>query len=148
MDESGVDDTLCRQYGRALRGEEVPGEISGKKSNRISIIAARRQNKTIAPLRFEGYCNTEVVNVWAAKCLAPCLKPGDVLICDNASFHKASQMKNIVERKGARLLPLPTYSPDLNPIEQYWAISKARIRKYRQSGQPLEEILDEVLCMS
>lgn len=148
MDESGVDDTLYRQYGRAPRGEEVPGEISGRRTNRISVIAALNQNKTIAPLRFEGYCDTEVVNVWAEECLAPCLKPGQVVICDNASFHKASRMKEIVENKKARLLPLPTYSPDLNPIEQYWAITKARVRKYRKPAQPLEEILDEVLLMS
>lgn len=148
MDESGVDDTLHRQYGRAKRGVEVPGEISGRRTNRISIIAAFNQNKLIAPLRFEGYCDTELVNVWAKECLSPCLKAGQVVICDNASFHKASRMKEIVESKGARLLPLPTYSPDLNPIEQYWGISKARIRKYRHPEQPLTDILDEVLCMT
>ena len=147
MDESGVDETLHRQYGRSLRGEEVKGEVSGKRVNRISVIAVKSQGRLIAPLRFEGYCDTTVVNTWAKHCLLPCLKPGQVVIWDNASFHKASRLPEIVARQGARVLPLPTYSPDLNPIEQSWAIAKARIRKYRRPKQPLEDILDEVLCM-
>lgn len=148
MDESGVDDTLQRQYGRALRGEEVSGEISGKKANRISIIAALNQKQLIAPFRFEGYCDQEVVNVWAEECLVSCLQPGQVLIYDNASFHKASRLKEILEKVGVTVLPLPTYSPDLNPIENHWAVAKARIRKYRKPNQPLVEILDQVLCMT
>lgn len=148
MDESGVDETLQRQYGRAFRGKEVSGEIPGKKANRISIIAALNQRQVIAPFRFEGYCDQDVVNEWAEECLVPCLQPGQVLIYDNASFHKASRLKEILEKVGVAVLPLPTYSPDLNPIENYWAVAKARIRKYRKLGQPLAEILDQVLCMT
>lgn len=148
MDESGVDETLQRQYGRALRGEEVSGEISGKKANRISIIAALNQKQLIAPFRFEGYCDQDVVNIWAEECLLPCLHAGQVLICDNASFHKASRLKEILGKVGVTVLPLPTYSPDLNPIENHWAVAKARVRKYRKPNQPLAEILDKVLCMT
>jgi transposase len=144
IDESGVDDRLYRQYGRAPRGEQVPGNISGKKTERISLIAGLNQNQWIAPLRFDGSCNTEVVNAWAENCLAPCLKAGQVVIWDNASFHKASRMKKIVEAKGARLLPLPTYSPDLNPIENYWAVTKARLRKHKTPDIPLSEAIDFV----
>jgi len=62
VDESGIDEKLIRQYGRALRGREVPGEVSGQKANRISMIAALNQKEIKAPFRFEGYTNTEVFN--------------------------------------------------------------------------------------
>ena len=75
----------------------------------------------------------------------PSLKPGQMLICDNASFHNASQMKSLVESKDVTYLPLPPSSPDLNLIEKYWGTSKARIRKYKKPKQPLEDIADEVL---
>ncbi len=145
VDESGVDDRIYREYGRAPKGREVPGEVSGKKTERISVIAGLREKKLTAPFRFEGYCDTDVFNTWIEECLISELKTGDVVVMDNASFHKSSKTGELVESKGARLLPLPTYSPDLNPIENYWAIGKARIRKHRKPDQPLVEILDEVL---
>jgi transposase len=126
----------------------VFGEVYGRKTNRLSVIAALNQKKLIAPFRFEGYCDSEVITTWAKECLAPCLKSGQTVILDNASFHKASKIKAIVESAGCNLLYLPPYSPDLNPIEPYWGVMKARIRKRRQPNQPLEEILDEVLNVS
>jgi transposase len=144
MDESGVDDMLYRQYGRAPRGAQVYDDISGRRTNRISIIAATNQNRWVAPLRFEGYCTTEVVDAWGESCLAPCLKPGQVVILDNASFHKASRIEQIAQSKGAKLLPLPTYSPDLNPIEQRWGVTKARLRKHKTPQQSLPEAIDFV----
>ena len=145
MDESGVDDSIQREYGRALRGEEVPGEVNGKKTERLSMIAGLRLDKFTAPFRFDGYCDTIVFNTWIEECLLENLNPGDVVVLDNASFHKSAKTQELIESKGARLLPLPTYSPDLNPIENRWAIVKARIRKHRQPDQPLAEILDEAL---
>lgn len=140
-----MDERLYREYGRALRGREVPGEVSGKRMERISVIAALREKKMIAPFRFEGYCDTLVFNTWIEGCLLAELEPGDVVVLDNASFHQSPRTRELIESKGARLLPLPTYSPDLNPIENYWAIGKARIRKRRKPEQPLAEVLDEVL---
>jgi len=145
LDESGVDDTIHREYGRALRGKEVSGEVSGKKTERLSMIAGLRENKLTAPFRFNGYCDTDVFNSWVEECLLETLKPGDVVVLDNASFHQSPKTRQLIESKQARLLPLPTYSPDLNPIEHCWATVKARIRKVRKPEQPLAEIIDEVL---
>ena len=147
LDESGVDNKVYREYGRALRGREVPGEVSGKKANRLSVIAGLRKKNLTAPFRFEGYCDTDVFNTWIEECLLPELTLGDVVVLDNASFHKSSKTEELISSKGCRILFLPTYSPDLNPIENKWAIVKARIRKHREPEQPLEEILDEVLTM-
>jgi transposase len=140
-----VDDRIHREYGRAPRGREVRGEVSGKKTERLSMIASLRGKKLEAPFRFEGYCDTDVFNTWVEECLLETLQAGDTVILDNASFHTSARTRELIESKQARLLPLTTYSPDLNPIEQYWAIAKARIRKNRKPGQSLPDIIDEVL---
>lgn len=145
LDESGVDNKVHREYGRALRGREVPGEVNGKKADRISVIAGLRKKNLTAPFRFESYCDTDVFNAWIEECLLTELTSGDVVVLDNASFHTSSKTKDLIASKGCRILFLPTYSPDLNPIENQWAIIKARIRKYRQPEQSLESILDKVL---
>lgn len=144
VDESGLEESLCREYGRAPRGQKVSGERMGKKAQRLSIIAGLNQKELVAPLHFQGYCDTEVVNTWVENALMPCLKPGQTVIMDNASFHKSTRTKQLIETKGCKLLYLPTYSPDLNPIEQQWAILKARIRKLKTPQQPLEEAIAQV----
>ena len=98
-------------------------------------------------MHFEGYCDTETVNIWLEEGLLPCLSPGQTVIIDNASFHKSSKTRKLIEDKGCHLLYLPTYSPDLNPVENEWAILKARIRKHKRPGQSLEEIIEEVFRM-
>jgi len=63
-------------------------------------------------------------------------------VLDNASFHKSQKTKELIEQKGARLLYLPPYSPDLNPIENYWALLKTYVRKYNTSFDVFYTILD------
>ena len=78
---------------------------------------------------FEGTCDTILFNTWLEKVLIPNLKPGQVLILDNASFHKSKKSKELVEKAGCKMLFLPPYSPDLNPIEKCWANMKNRMRE-------------------
>ncbi len=78
---------------------------------------------------FKGYCDTEVVVAWVKKELLPRLKAGQTVIWDNASFHKSPRLKELIEGAGCELLFLPPYSPDLNPIEQFWSWLKAWIRR-------------------
>lgn len=144
IDESGIEESLCREYGRAQRGQKVLGERMGKKAQRLSIIAGLNQKELVAPFHFKGYCDTEVVNSWLENILLPCLKAGQTVIMDNASFHKSTRTKQLLENQGCKLLFLPTYSPDLNPIEQQWAILKARIRKLKTPQQPLEDAIAQV----
>ncbi len=87
---------------------------------------------------FNGNCNTCVTNIWLKDHLLPELRSGSVIVMDNAQFHKKSEIRAILEKAGHDLLPLPTYSPDFNPIEQFFAILKKR-RQY--SGKTLEELL-------
>jgi transposase len=129
LDECGVDHRLYREYGRAPRGERIYQTVAGKRRERTSVIAASQQNKLVAPLVFQGSCNTEVVDVYFEKVLLPVLPPGSVTVLDNARFHQSPTTQKLVERAGCQLLFLPPYSPDLNPIEHLWAAFKTRLRK-------------------
>lgn len=132
MDETGFDAPLIREYGYSQIGQRIEGERTGKRFARTSLIAALRESQSIAPMEFKGYCNTDVVLAWVKEMLIPNLEPGDVVIWDNATFHKSKQLANAFEQAGIGLLFLPPYSPDLNPIEQFWAWLKAWIRALNQ----------------
>lgn len=111
--------------------------VSGLRYERESFIAAQIENRLIAPMIFKGTCNTEVFNSWLNQVLIPELKPGQVIILDNASFHKSAKTKELIESAGCKLLYLPPYSPELNPIEKTWANIKFKIKSFLRAGQDL-----------
>jgi len=78
---------------------------------------------------FNGSCNTALFNQWVEQFLIKELKPGQAVIMDNASFHKSQKTKDLIESVGCRLIFLPPYSPDLNPIEKFWANMKRWIKE-------------------
>ena len=144
LDESGIDEYLHRDYARAIRGKQVISDVYGRKYGRISVIAAwlPHSKKMIAPYVFEGYTDTKLFNGWIKKCLLPCLKKGQVVIMDNAAFHKSTITKDLIESVGCRILFQPPYSPDLNPIEQQWAILKRKFRKHKHKFNNFNEAVD------
>jgi transposase len=129
IDEYGIKNNIKNEYGRALRGQRVLDNKKGKVTEKLNVIAGLLNNKIIAPLVYTYSTNTLVFNAWLEKCLIPVLPENCVIIMDNASFHKSNETKEIIESNGHQLLFLPAYSPDLNPIEQYWAIIKGKIKK-------------------
>ena len=95
------------------------------------------QSELNAPFVFEGYCSHIVFEAYVEKVLLPVLIPGQTLIMDNASFHKSKKIQNLIESKGCKLLYLPAYSPDFNPIEHYWHMIKSKMRKCLKTDKNL-----------
>ena len=93
-------------------------------------------------MRFEGYTNTDLFNCWLKKSLLPRLEMGDTIILDNASFHKSPETRRLIEEAGCKLIYLPPYSPDLNPIEKVWARLKKIIQYAKQTFDDISSSID------
>jgi len=109
------------------------------------MIAALNRKELHAPMRFEGYCNTKVVETWMVHELVPLLKPGQTVILDNARFHKSKKIEQMIADAECTLLYLPPYSPDLNDIESAWFPVKNKIRKNIPNFKTLHEAVDYAL---
>ena len=94
-----------------------------------TLVAGLRSTGMVAPLVIDGPINGEWFEAYVAQVLVPTLKPGDVVILDNLSSHKGPRVRELFESAGARLLYLPPYSPDFNPIEKAFSRLKAMLRK-------------------
>ncbi|HET8962917.1 MAG TPA: IS630 family transposase [Chitinophagales bacterium] len=129
VDEAGIDNNEYYEYGWAPYGERFYALKPGTRTQRISMIAALNQNTLHSPFIFEGYTNRDLFIVYLEQVLIPNLKPGEVVVIDNASFHKGDIIKTMIESAGCSLIFLPAYSPDFNPIEHFWHSVKNSIRK-------------------
>lgn len=147
VDESGINSYVHRAYGWARRGMQVFGEVCGRRFARESFVAAKVGSKVFAPLCFQGTCNTKLFNTWVEQFLVPQLVPGQVVVMDNATFHKSERTRSLIESAGCQLLFLPPYSPDLNPIEKYWAYFKSKVRSLIHTFSSLSETIDYVFNM-
>ena len=148
VDECGLDESIHRHYARSPMGKKVFEDITGKRTERTSIIAGWNNGEILAPWHFSGYCNTQVILTWVKEELLHTIKTGMTVIWDNATFHKSAQIKELIEGMGCKLVFLPAYSPDLNPIEHYWAKLKAAIRRIRQSEMTTTEVLAQIFGMA
>lgn len=102
--------------------------------------------EVLAPLTFEGYCNSELIEAWFKQELIPVLRPGQVVLLDNASFHKVKVLCPLVEAVGCQLWPLPRYSPDLNQIEHLWPKIKTHIALDQGLYPGFRDKVDAAFC--
>ena len=100
VDEAGFDHRESYPYGYSPRGERCYALKCGKKRERTSWISALKEGKVFAPLTFEGSCNRDLFEAWLSQSLIPQLEPGDIIIVDNATFHKGETIREIVENAG------------------------------------------------
>lgn len=129
IDETWTSTNMTPRYGRGPRGQRVEGIAPHGHWKTTTFIAALRHDRIAAPCVFDGPINGAAFKAWTEQALAPEVGPGDIVILDNLSSHKVAGIKEAIEARGARLVFLPPYSPDLNPIEQAFAKLKHLLRK-------------------
>jgi hypothetical protein len=126
QDESGFEADVPRTSGWAERGRKIYADVRGGKNTRTNLIMAQRRKSKqwLAPIQFEGACEGTTVLHWLKNYLLPELHKPSVIVMDNAPFHPRAKIKALLEEHGHKLLWLPKYSPDFNPIEQTFAAMK------------------------
>ena len=132
-------------YGYSPKGERLNGMKSGGRKGRINRIAGYQDGQLIALFTIQGSWNRLVFETWLETCLIPGLKPGNIVVIDNASFHHGGRIEALIEAAGCKVMYLPPYSPDLNRIEKCWAWIKSRVRKLLRDSYNLREAIDTVL---
>lgn len=129
IDESGVNLAMSRLYGRAPRGERVVGSVPQNCGANITMLASLGCRGLAALMTVEGATDGDVFKVYIEEVLGPTLRRGDIVVMDNLGAHKVSGIREAIERRGATLIYLPPYSPDLSPIEPCWSKIKTVLRK-------------------
>ena len=127
VDETGTTTAMGRTYGRALEGERVQASAPGAWKN-VTLISGLRTSGVVAPIALPGATDRAAFETYVEKALVPELQAGDVVVWDNLSPHKSATAVAAIEAAGARVEPLPVYSPDLTPIEEMFSKIKAGLR--------------------
>lgn len=148
VDESGMDSRDDYTYGWNERGQRFHALKSGRRQGRVNMIAALCHQQLLAPFTVTGSCNRSVFETWLQTCLIPVLNPGQVVVMDNATFHKGGQIEQLIQEAGCQVLYLPPYSPDLNKIERCWFWLKSRIHKQLKQFESLREAMEQVLRLA
>jgi transposase len=131
IDESGVNLAMTRLYGRAPAGERVVGSVPQNYGQSVTMLGALSVRGLQAVMTVDGATDADVFRTYVKQVLGPTLTPGDVVVMDNLQAHKAVGVQQAIARRGARLLYLPPYSPDLSPIEPCWSKVKTTLRKVK-----------------
>ena len=129
IDETWAKTNMARLYGRCAKGQRLVCPVPHGHWKTTTFIAGLRHNAITAPLVIDRPMNGVIFKAYVEQMLAPTLSPGDIVVMDNLSSHKIDGVRQAIEDRGARLLYLPPYSPDFNPIEMAFAKLKALLRK-------------------
>jgi transposase len=136
IDESYCKTGMCREHAWSARGTRAAGVRPGRSWKTVSLIGAIRIGERPRLMTHRGSVNGAVFLRYVKRCLAPSLKRGDIVIMDNLNFHKMKVVRDAIEAVGATPIYLPTYSPELNPIEMWWADMKRVLRKLAINSEP------------
>jgi transposase len=128
VDESSVNLAMTRLYGRAPAGVRVVGSAPQNYGPNVTMLGALSIQGLQAVMTVDGATDADVFRTYVKRVLGPTLAPGDLVVMDNLQAHKAVGVQQAIARRGARLLYLPPYSPDLSPIEPCWSKVKTALR--------------------
>jgi transposase len=120
---------MTRTHGRCARGRRLVAKAPHGRWRTLTFLAALRHDRIDAPCVLDGPINGQSFRAYVEQFLVPTLAPGDIVIMDNLGSHRGQVIRRTLRAVGAKLLFLPPYSPDLNPIEQVFAKLKALLRK-------------------
>jgi len=129
IDETGASTKMARLRGRAPRGERCRASVPHGHWKTTTFTAGLRLDGLAAPFVLDGPMDGVAFLTYVRRVLVPDLAPGDIVVMDNLPAHKVSGVRKAIEAAGARLLYLPPYSPDFNPIEMAFSKLKALLRK-------------------
>lgn len=129
IDETWTKTNMTRTRGWWRRGEPLMAKVPHGHWQTMTFLAGLRHDGITAPLVLDGPINGESFRAYVEQMLVPTLKPGDIVVMDNLGSHKGPAIRAAIRGAGARLMFLPPYSPDLNPIEQVFAKLKTLLRK-------------------
>ena len=147
LDETWTKTNMTPLYGRAPIGKRVMDFVPHGHWKTTTFLAALRHDGLTAPMVIDGAINGELFLAYVKQVLLPTLKEGDIVVMDNLGSHKVSGVEEAVHSVGARVLYLPPYSPDLNPIEMVFSklktlLRKAKLRSVTELWNKLGELCD------
>ena len=143
IDEMGTNLGFTRRYGRAAPGQRVRDQVPGDRGGNVSTIGAIALDGIRTGLSVPGAIDGATMLFFVEELLVPTLKRGDIVFMDNNPIHKLDAIEDAIEAVGAWVLFLPTYSPDLNPIENCWSKVKSRLRSLKPRALP--DLLDALV---
>jgi len=129
VDETGTHTSMTREYARGPSGERVVGIVPRNRGVVLTVVGAVALDGVRAMMAYEGGTSAEAFLRFVREALAPSLHKGDVVVLDNLGAHRAVGVREAIETVGARLMYLPPYHPELNPIELAWSKMKALLKR-------------------
>ena len=146
VDESGTHIAMDRLRSRAPRGERAYGKVPRNRGKNMTLIASMRLDGMGESMCLEGATDAKAFEAYVEHFLAPSLSEGQVVVMDNLGAHRPEKIRELIEERGAELVFVPSYSPDLSPIEQAFSKIKTILRKLgARTHEALLEAMEEAL---
>jgi transposase len=146
VDESGTHISMDRLRSRAPKGERAYGQVPKNRGKNLTLIASMSLHGMGESMCVEGATDAAAFEVYVEHFLAPSLREGQVVVMDNLGAHRPKRIRDLIEASGAELVFVPSYSPDLNPIEQAFSKIKNILRKLgARTHEALLEAMEEAL---
>jgi transposase len=147
VDEMGANTSLSAIYGWARRGQRAYFRAPRNWGANVTLLSSMSRSGMGPSLAVEGPTTREVFEAYLERVLTPELRPGQIVVMDNLSAHKGSRIRQLIEERGCELRYLPSYSPDLNPIEEAFSKVKGMLRGAEARGrEALIEAMGKALC--
>lgn len=129
IDETGINLSMTRTHARTPIGVRAVDAVPKNWGDNVTVTAALSSDGIVVPMMLRGAMTVRAFEAYTEQCLGPELEPGDVVVLDKLTAHKSIRVRELIETAGAKLVQLPSYSPDFNPIEYAWSKLKALLRK-------------------